>query len=245
MITLDKCPICKATSFRKRTHQAYGPQESIQLSNLTLNGAVMTTYDQCLRCGVYFQNPRMADLEVLEYYSSGVYRASLNVPEAKMDIDEMARAEFDAGLLERQHIKPISHLDIGCSRGYFLHDVNAEWQYGVDSNPLWSEPRLKLLEVRSRVDDIEKDDFELVSMIHVLEHVPDPMFFLAKAIKKLGLGGVLMVEVPSNESPGGWARLPHLFHFESWVLERMLNHLGMTITYMGLHPHLIVLAKKS
>lgn len=244
MIHLDRCPVCKNATFRKRTHTAFGPEEKIQLSSLTLNGAVMTIYDQCIRCGVFFQNPRMEDLEVTEFYHSGIYRASLNLSEDRMDLDEQARAEFDAGLLLRYGLKPESHLDIGCSRGYFLREVDADWQYGVDANPLWSEPRLKLLEVKSRVDDIDKDDFDLVSMIHVLEHVVDPMMFLSRAIKKLHHSGALMVEVPSDESPGGWARLPHLFHFEPWVLERMLNHLGMAVSYMGLHPHLIIIAKK-
>ena len=62
-------------------------------------------------------------------------------------------------------------------------------------------------------------DFDFVTLVHVLEHVPEPAQFLASLGAKLVCGGNLMVEVPHYvENSFDLLIVDHSTHFSAEVL---------------------------
>jgi 2-polyprenyl-3-methyl-5-hydroxy-6-metoxy-1,4-benzoquinol methylase len=93
-------------------------------------------------------------------------------------------------------------LDIGCGDGQFLALAKtvASVAVGCEPDKQWAAHHKKLdINVVSDVSLLgEQARFDVITMFHVLEHIPEPLLFLAGAKARLaGGGGVLIVEVPS------------------------------------------------
>ena len=94
-------------------------------------------------------------------------------------------------------------LDIGCGNGSFL----SAWSRLI---PGWSlcgsEVNEKYKSQIEHIPGVEKlftcdvdgipGPFDVVSLVHVLEHIPSPAAFLLRVRRKVKPGGVLLVEVP-------------------------------------------------
>jgi len=147
-----------------------------------------------------------------------------------MDADELGRAR-DVSLWLRVHnVEPSSHLDIGASRGYLLKEVGAPVQYGLDSNKDYGG---------STSGNVGK--YELVTAIHVLEHVTNPHTEI-QLYKSLSTDKVL-IEVPGMNCKGGPLRFAHLYYYPSALLVEMLEQAGMTILELETEPNTRVLAQ--
>jgi 2-polyprenyl-3-methyl-5-hydroxy-6-metoxy-1,4-benzoquinol methylase len=97
-------------------------------------------------------------------------------------------------------------LDIGCGYGFFV-DALAQRGYratGIDV----SQARLALAEaycqgtfIRGEIEDgflmSHREDFQVVTLFHVLEHVHQPVAFLRLCSELVAPGGWLLVEVPN------------------------------------------------
>lgn len=118
-------------------------------------------------------------------------------------------------------------LDVGCGNGVLLKSFGA-------LNPAWTLCGLDL-DDRSRevvkalpgVEDFYCCDlmevpgsFDMVSMMHCLEHVLAPVEFLRKTARLLEPGGLLLVEVPDfATNPFDLAIADHCTHFTPETLE--------------------------
>jgi SAM-dependent methyltransferase len=94
-------------------------------------------------------------------------------------------------------------LDIGCGNGSFLSAWSrllAGWSLcGSEVSEKYKSQVESILGVeRLFTGDVEEipGQFDIVSLVHVLEHIPSPVAFLQRVRKKLKPGGVLLVEVP-------------------------------------------------
>ena len=105
--------------------------------------------------------------------------------------------------------KHASLLDIGSGYGYLLKEAQTKFKYtlGIEpSNNLYkySENILnvtisnKSFERYYRLNKSKK--FDVITMVHVIEHVKNPKQFLSMAIKLLNKDGVLYVETPNLNS---------------------------------------------
>ena len=125
-------------------------------------------------------------------------------------------------------------LDVGCGNGAALRAFGR-------LRPLWSMAGTELDE-RSRpeieaIDHVEAlytcpiDDvpgeFDLISLVHVLEHIPRPVPFLEGLHRKLRPGGVLFVEVPDHrQNPFDLLITDHSTHFSRLSLPSVLRAAG-------------------
>jgi SAM-dependent methyltransferase len=112
-------------------------------------------------------------------------------------------------------------LDVGCGSGTLFHSFRAV-------RPNWSMAGSELGDqtkaVVEAIPGVEKlyvgpfDDipgrFDLITLVHCLEHVPDPSAFLRELSKKLTPTGVIVVDVPDHaRNPYDLLIADHCTHF--------------------------------
>ncbi len=147
-----------------------------------------------------------------EYASGGYYDragADYYLSPAKLESD-YAAVRFERELrLFRQHCQSGAVLDVGCSSGAFLFQLNRRFpgDYQVLGTDV-SGPPLDYAESRGvpvvRGDFLGQDfggrKFDAVTFWAVLEHLAVPQQFLAKAASLLKPGGLCFVLVPNMKS---------------------------------------------
>ena len=136
-------------------------------------------------------------------------------------------------------------LDIGCGSGQFLARV-AKWGHECHGTELSAEtarrasrlPGLHLHFGELQADTFAEGSFDLISIWHVLEHLPDPDRMLGLCRRWLGEDGALLIAVPNIDSwqaslfGGSWFHIDpprHLHHFGRTSLERSLRDAGFRI----------------
>jgi 2-polyprenyl-3-methyl-5-hydroxy-6-metoxy-1,4-benzoquinol methylase len=98
-------------------------------------------------------------------------------------------------------------LEVGSGYGWFVEKMQ-EHGFKVDGIELSEEKRkmakersgLNLLETNLLVDKLPEEldeQYDVVVMFHVLEHISNPELFLSRAIRTLKRGGKLLVVVPN------------------------------------------------
>ena len=114
-------------------------------------------------------------------------------------IQEEKRGKRDAKILNTFGIRPKRHLDVGCSSGTFLKIMNEIYDcasLGVEPYDLFRD--YSFSNGVNAVDDISKvkGKFDLITMVHVLEHLINPLKMLSSIADLLEDGGYFFVEVP-------------------------------------------------
>ena len=127
----------------------------------------------------------------------------------------------------RRFVKSGRLLDVGAGIGEFM--FHAGRYFDVSGTEVSDEAR-RLAKQHWRVEllkgtlaelpRLEAEPFDVVSLIHVLEHVHDPVDTLARCERLLRPGGWLLVAVP-NDSPAGWFK-------RFWGTRRLLRRLVRT-----------------
>jgi len=173
--------------------------------------------DVCQTCGTIYQNPMPSDEWIKEYYSSGDYRKE-HPSVTKFDHE---RADRILQLVERFKMNPKSCLDVGCGRGYLLKRLEVYYFariLGLDYDPFLPE----IEEVVQSKDDVG-GKFDLITCIHVMEHMREPVKELEWMLSKLNDGGTIVLEIPMYMC----ADLSHLYVPTKVGLEMVLNKLGL------------------
>jgi len=233
-VEVTECPVCtwRGLEFYKLVNSP--PRLDVEFCGGKLPMLALVSYVECRKCGLIIQSPRMTDERIDLYYSSGVYRATQEISVEDMDRGEVMRADTAAEWLQGMGILPIeSHLDIGCSRGSFLKRVNAAQKYGLDTNHEYGVESFTVIRETAAVVPCE-----LVSALHVLEHVTDPLGQL-KTWRAWSTKYVL-IEVPR---PDSGLRFPHLYYFPVKVLEEMFKKAKLKIIALIDYPNTRILAE--
>ena len=132
-------------------------------------------------------------------------------------------------------------LDIGCGNGALLRAFGrfrSGWSlYGTEFNDKYREAVTAIPGVAGfHTGDPGQAPgrFDLVSLVHVLEHVPQPKAFLARLADKLEAGGVLLIEVPdASQNPFDLLIADHCSHFTPDTLRDLLRAAGYEIVALA------------
>jgi 2-polyprenyl-3-methyl-5-hydroxy-6-metoxy-1,4-benzoquinol methylase len=188
----------------------------------------------CTRCGLIYQSPRMTAAEIEAHYAAE-YRRTIQGREGptRKDLDfQTLRAERLTAFLKKRVGRLERHLDIGCSAGIFLQRVQAAFRtqaVGVEPGEAYRRHACQAgLEVHARLEQVEADGrrFDLISLIHVLEHLPDPVAYLIRLRESLlARGGWLLVEVPNVYIHTSF-EYEHLYSFSRRTLTETLRKAG-------------------
>lgn len=134
-------------------------------------------------------------------------------------------------------------LDVGCGSGAFARMMSTRGFDAVGVEPFSlgrpvKEAHLEL--IRATFDDVKADlgKFDVVTMWHVLEHIPDPKTLLQGVLDVLSPGGTMVISVPNFASwqsrvfKGGWFHLDpprHITHFDPATFHALLDGLDLEI----------------
>jgi len=96
-------------------------------------------------------------------------------------------------------------LEIGAGGGYLYHYLkkNVKKYEAVELSGIQRKYLKKKFKIKTyrEIDDVEKNSFDVVVIISVLEHVTDPIEFLKSLSKLLKKKGRIIIECPSINDP--------------------------------------------
>ena len=137
------------------------------------------------------------------------------------------------------------YLDVGCGAGELLKRMSVTgWKCtGIDISPTAVAAALQAvpsasIEVATLTTFEPESPFALISMQHVLEHLPDPAESVTRCRALLEPGGLLVVGVPNIESFEArvfgerWIGLDiprHLSHFSPSTLSALVERSGFDV----------------
>ncbi len=184
--------------------------EVVSTCNLCGSGEIGDVYPsswvrRCSTCGYVFRSPRPTHHAISRFYSrDGKYAHWLNEMQGREPCWRHRLAQL------RRFVKSGRLLDVGAGIGEFLSHANNFFD-GIGTEVSDEAFRLArnlfgitvLKGTRAELPKLEPGSFDAISLIHVLEHVPDPADTIAQCRRLLRPGGWLFVAVP-NDSPIGW-----------------------------------------
>jgi 2-polyprenyl-3-methyl-5-hydroxy-6-metoxy-1,4-benzoquinol methylase len=208
--------------------------------------------NRCRGCGLYFLNPRPAvsalDRIYPETYMSHEFLARANV------ITRWAKA-FVYGRRARalRRLLPVTRairvFEVGCGEGAFSLALSrsagsSDWELAgceLKADVAARARQLGFDIAPGRFEDatLPTDHYDLVLMLHVIEHMANPRAAVARARTILKPGGTLVIETPNTDSLD--ARLfrrrywfdyqfpRHWYLFDRRTLTRMLGEEGFAV----------------
>ncbi|HUX41058.1 MAG TPA: class I SAM-dependent methyltransferase [Rectinemataceae bacterium] len=231
--TLRPCPICGSTHF----------------SSLWDLGAF--SFSRCSICGLVQQNPQ-PDVEfVLARYDESYldYEVARHEDYAKLErmaLADLGFAEIQQRLMSRDAPggRTPSFLDVGCATGALIAGLSNEGWSCVGVEPC--EPAARYgrevfgLDIRPVVlgkAALHPASFDIVHASHLIEHLNEPVEFLAEAKRLLAPGGVLILTTPNIDGfqaralGAKWrsAIYDHLFLFSFRNLGKMVENAGFEV----------------
>jgi SAM-dependent methyltransferase len=99
-------------------------------------------------------------------------------------------------------IKPSKFLDIGCGPGWILSALGPEWdKHGIEVSKFASKHAEQFGKVHNgTLDDFKGEDFDVILMNHVIEHIPDPVGAIKRVHSLLKKGGKFIIGTPDFDS---------------------------------------------
>lgn len=197
-------------------------------------------YYQCQQCGLIFQSIEESPAAHPDFYTKRyrkLYQASEEPTEKDLWVQRQ-RALYLLNLVHSiRHFNPQRILDIGASSGVFIkvcQEIFDAEVVGVQPGDAYrAYAERKGLKMYASLDGLLRTNperFDLVSLIHVLEHLTDPLETLRVIRKKLiSKKGRLLLEVPNFYAHDSY-ELAHLSCFTPHTLREMVKQAGFKVT---------------
>ena len=198
----------------------------------------------CPSCGgVQKQQSKRWHEQIKEIYAQySIYGNSAGSEQPAFEAASGASQTRSSKLLERlRRAVPLPErgrlLDVGCGNGATLRafaSLFPEWRLiGTELNDKYRETveNIPGVEAMLSVDPPRIDgDFDLVSLVHVLEHIPDPIKYLQILQEKVSGDGYLFIEVPDFEcNPFDLIVADHSTHFSPNFLSGIVSSAGYEV----------------
>ena len=223
---IEECPLCQSGHFDNylicKDHSISGESFAIV---------------QCKECNLRFTSPRPTQQNLVNYYASDSYISIANKANNITNLIYKFVRLFtirQKTRLIRSLAKVGTVLDVGCGTGDFLKGCQSNGWKVVGVEPSEAKNQSELLTGATIYSDLRdippQDKYEIITLWHVLEHLPDLHESMTHFRKVLKEDGRLVVAVPNCESWDAanyqefWAGYDvprHLFHFTQATMKRL------------------------
>ena len=232
MVVNDKCYLCGGAEFNKRPGSV---RDNPELEVL-----------ECASCGLVF-------LSSFDHIRDSFYESSEMHGEEMPDVQTWLKETAWDDERRFQYLKSVlpnrSLLDFGCGAGGFLFKAQklAATLHGVEpearlSNHYQSHG-LRVFQNLSEIPNDIRGGYDIITMFHVLEHIPDPKSILSQLSEMLAEGGQIIVEVPNaddalltlyhNEPFSHFTYWScHLFLYTAKTLEMLVFQCNLKVNYI-------------
>ena len=223
------CPICQSTE-----HTGYLIAKDHMLTNENF------ALSKCTQCGFLFTNPRPDPEHLKNYYNSDQYISHSDKIRSLTGLVYNIVRKYTLSQKEkliRKFSDQKSILDYGCGTGDFLAlCLKKGWDIsGFEPN----ESARKIAETNTgkEIYSSEKDipqlsNLSIITLWHVLEHIPDLNQTLSILKKLLSKKGKLIIGVPNHKAYDAilykeyWAAYDvprHLYHFDQQTMQKLME----------------------
>ena len=216
---LENCPVCNGSEFKNTIicKDYLVSQESFVIV-------------ECQKCKFSFTNPRPIESELSRFYNSDEYishnSSGRNLINSVYKIARHFTLRGKLNLVKKvKNSSSKQILDVGCGTGDFLNLCNRKgWKsYGVEPN---DKARTKASifnknKVVANISEIDTNNFDIITLWHVLEHIPDLNKTIDNLKEILSSKGKLIVAVPNNSS---WDAEHYKQHWAAYDVPRHLYH---------------------
>ena len=237
-INYTTCPACKSSNIKK----------ALGAKDYTVSNEMFSIWE-CSNCTLRFTQDVPNATDIGPYYQSSAYISHSDTKEGL--INRLYHVVRDITLkskcnLVKQYtrLQKGNLLDIGAGTGAFANTMQqANWQVtGLEPDEnarLVATNKYSLnLQDASAIYELEANQFDAITMWHVLEHVHDLLGYLEKFSSILKPNGQLFIAVPNYTSYDAqlykeyWAAYDvprHLYHFSPESMEKLASSKGFTV----------------
>jgi 2-polyprenyl-3-methyl-5-hydroxy-6-metoxy-1,4-benzoquinol methylase len=202
-------------------------------------------YYQCGDCGLIFQSPDASQVADQDFYTETyrkIYQSTDEPTEKDLWVQEHRALSLIKILYTLNIDPPARILDIGASTGVLLQAFQNAYGSAVtgvepgDAYRRHAEGRG--ITMFASVEELLASSpprFDLISMIHVLEHLPDPVGMLRMIrTNLLKNSGILLLEVPNFYAHDSY-ELAHLACYTPHTLQMVLRQAGYHVFFFHRH----------
>jgi SAM-dependent methyltransferase len=236
MEKIEQCPVCNSIQ-----NKSFLTCIDHTVSRETFNIV------ECESCGFKFTNPRPEEADLGKYYKSEEYVSHSNTKKGFINSTYQSVRKytlFKKLQLISKYYKTGRLLDIGCGTGEFLNTCkSAKWQtIGIEPDDDARNMAIKNfdLDVRGEAElkKLEDASFDVISMWHVLEHVPRLNERVEELKRLIKPNGTIIIAVPNCNSLDAkiykeqWAAYDvprHLYHFTPKDIDSLFTKHGMKV----------------
>lgn len=228
ILEINQCPVCEGKTFTPylRCVDHTVSHETFQLV-------------QCRTCEFILTSPHPDNGSLSKYYLSDEYISHSNRSATLIDkVYQFSRnisLRWKINLVRCDSRETKRILDFGCGTGEFLNaaKTNGFKVSGVEPSDIARSQASKLTNerIRESIDEVE-DVFDVITLWHVIEHVPDLNALIEKLKSRLAKNGTMFIAVPNHLSLDAklykelWAGYDvprHLWHFSRSTMTKLLT----------------------
>lgn len=207
------------------------------------------TFVRCQECGLVFSNPQVTQELVEKTYRNDLSSTELWMKVLLNEKEVAWRGQYYHDILSHieSRIPKGRVLDVGCAVGHFLTLAREKGWTAVglelsDTAATHCINTLNLEVYRKTLQEIsmETGRFDAVTLLGVLEHVPDPLKVMKQAWQVVRPGGLVAVVVPNmysllnlflREKAATFDGRNHLIYFSKSSLESCLGKAGFEVLH--------------
>ena len=214
----------------------------------------------CRICGLRYVNPRPTQEWLDTWYRKEYFARTHAQNSAGLQHLRHGDIKIATAQLRLQSIRKFCAkgrlLDVGCAGGFFVQAAGMDGWAAVGLEPsveaarrAAQDQRIQAVVGRLEQAPFAGPQFDLVTVLDVLEHVFCPRTFLVEARRLLAHAGTLLIETPNM---AGWisrlmgrrhpyVRPPeHLTYFSPSTLRLLLEHCGFRVLRLSTRNHKVL-----
>lgn len=238
--SVEVCPICRSTE-RATVYESTLDARRAASGDRLDPYAAHYRITRCRKCGLLRSDPVLEDDRVKQLYEQA--EATNVIPGEEENVRRTMAGYYN---LVRPYLPGRARmLDVGCDMGFLL-DVAARDGFrelhGIEPNPKARRvaeaiPGAVLSEKFYEDEDYPPGSFDLITLIHVLDHLFDPREVVERALGHLRPGGILLAVVHNVRSLLGRTlgeRFPvfnlyHHYFFSKQTLRALCESAGFEV----------------